>query len=282
MFENGESCRYKMSMNKSLCAYCYEPKPLTREHLFPASLHRRLLATNGQNHSSFWLARLNRTIPNEPTIRDVCADCNNGILSDLDAYICKLFDSTLVQIPLRHERITFQYDYHLLKRWLLKACYNSARIHGSLDLFALEAMVPYILGKDDKLGRSSQVFLQLSFPEEIPEQDISAELLSEGPIILNPDINRIGHMYFRASGIGKKLLRAVHLRSFIFYLAFYEKAGGRSEQDFFARIFTSIMSGTTLLKPNMPEIVVECDGVGAWTAFKTSQNSKLVSGDTRN
>jgi len=125
-----------------MCAYCGLDKPLTREHLWPASLHRRLMegdedrlmGGDEEKHNSFWLAKLKKAIPSEPTIRDVCADCNNTVLSLLDAYICELFDHSFVHIPKRHERVEFEYDYHRLKRWLLKMCFNSARIHSSRDV----------------------------------------------------------------------------------------------------------------------------------------------------
>jgi 5-methylcytosine-specific restriction endonuclease McrA len=68
------------------CAYCGSEGNLTREHLWPTSLHKRLSATNDVTQSLFWLRRINAEIEGEPTIRDVCSACNNGPLSNLDAY----------------------------------------------------------------------------------------------------------------------------------------------------------------------------------------------------
>jgi hypothetical protein len=119
---------------------------MTREHLWPAKLHERLLRANSQAQSAFWLRRLEKPIPSEPQIRDVCARCNNGVLSQLDTYICELFDRSFIHIPARYERVTFEYDYHRLKRWLLKISYNSARVHSAPDLEALEGTRPYVLG----------------------------------------------------------------------------------------------------------------------------------------
>src|SRR5688572_8163074 len=113
-------------MKQSLCAYCGEPGVPTKEHLWPASLHRRPLAVNSQSKNIFWLARLRREIPSEPQIRDVCARCNNGVLSELDKYICEVFDKSFAKVLARHERVRFEPDYHLLKRWLLKMSFNSA------------------------------------------------------------------------------------------------------------------------------------------------------------
>jgi hypothetical protein len=46
-----------------------------------------------------------------------------------------------------------------------------------------------------------------------------------------PDIHRVGHAWFVAQGIGKMMLRAVHLRSFSFYLAFWQRSERRAEID---------------------------------------------------
>jgi hypothetical protein len=92
------------------CAYCGSNEPLTREHLWPASLHKRLISTRQDKNSLFWLAKIKKEIPSEPTVRDVCATCNNVILSALDGYICELFDRSFVNIWKRHDRVEFEYD----------------------------------------------------------------------------------------------------------------------------------------------------------------------------
>lgn len=262
-------------MDQPICAYCKAANKLTREHLWPASLHKRLMAVNQQDTNFFWLARLRKSIPNEPQIRDVCAQCNNEILSELDAYICSLFDSTFVYMPSKNERIQFEYNYHLLKRWLLKMCFNSARIHNSPDLFALEALLPYILGRNDGLGRSVQLFLQLSFPQEVPQEDVPPEHRTGQPIILYPDINRVGFMYYIAHGIGKKLIRAIYLRSYTFYIAFWPSDKGQAEQIYFANVFTHQLPGVVLLRSGQTRVSLECIGNGAWDSFKYSQTTEF-------
>lgn len=263
-------------MAKPVCAYCKVASTLTHEHLWPASLHSRLVAANQQTTNDFWLARLRKSIPNEPQIRDVCAKCNNGILSELDAYICSLFDSTFIDTPLRNDAIQFEYEYHSLKRWLLKMCFNSARIHNSPDLFALEALVPYILEKRANLDQSVQLFLQLSFPQQIPLADIDPASGLNQSIAFYPHMNRVGFAYFVAHGIGKKLMRAVHLRSYSFYLAFWQPGKGLAEQIDFADVFTHRLTGTALLKPSQSKVNLECNGMGAWDSFKSSRDTQFV------
>lgn len=266
-------------MAHRICAYCKQPGVMTREHLWPASLHRRLAEANGQSGKNrFWLALLQREIPSEPQIRDVCAHCNNVVLSKLDAYICSLFDNTLVRIPRRNESVRLEHDYHLLKRWLLKMSFNSARIHDSRDRGALEQLLPYIRGLDDYSGRSVQLYVQLAYPEEVPESELDEDESADGPLLFEPTSNRVGYLFFRVHGIGEKLLRAVHLRSFSFYLAFFRPGERRAVADHFNRVFTSQQRGTVRLRPSQPRVDLRCDGIGAWESFRGSRVDRLIWG----
>jgi hypothetical protein len=200
---------------KRLCAFCGSEGSLTREHLWPASLHRRPVAANQNTGNLFWLRRIDREVQGEPTLRDVCDLCNNGVLSDLDAYVCRLFDRYFVRILQRYERVNFEYDYHLLKRWLLKMSYNSARIHNSIDLFA--------------------------YPGKLPPDRLGGADLVDAPSTWEPQDNRCGHMYFNVAGVGQKVLRAVHLRSYSFFLAFFEPGGKSATLKHFTETFLSIV-----------------------------------------
>jgi hypothetical protein len=258
------------------CAYCGSPGPATHEHLWPAALHRRHLEANEQDFHAIWLARLQKTLPTEPTLRDVCANCNNGPLSELDSYICGLFDETLVRIPRRHERVVLNYKYHPLKRWLLKMCFNSARIHSSRDLQGLQALAPYILGRSDGLGRSVQVFAELTYPQAIPE--------GEGPesrdtkALLEPTLNRVGHLYFNVPGVGRKLLRSVHLRAYSFLVALWLPGGSRAEQIDFADVLTTLREDTVLLRPSRASVALRSGAMGAWDSFKHSRSELVFDG----
>jgi hypothetical protein len=263
-------------MNRATCAYCKEPEVLTREHLWPTSLHERLVKAGEHSKNFFWLARLRKDIPNEPQIRDVCAGCNNGVLSELDAYICEFFDRVLVRIPQFDDRVPFEYDYHLLKRWLLKLSFNSARIHNARDLFALEAVLAYIRGKDISLGRSVQLFVQLSYPEVVPEEDLRDGAPVPRPVIWEPTMHRAGHMYFRVPTVGAKLLRTVHLRAFGFFLAFFEPGERRNVMYDFEHAFTQRMRSTIRLRPGQGRVQLRCNGVGAWESYRGSRENRLV------
>lgn len=249
---------------------------MTREHLWPAALHRRLATVNQQSESVFWLSRLQREIPSEPQIKDVCATCNNVVLSKLDDYICTLFDQYFHRIVGRHSTVELAFDYHLLKRWLVKMAYNSARIHDSADSKALEAMRPYILGRDLRLGRSMQLFLLLTYPEEISPVEFDPESEPEHRILFEPTMNRVGLQFFKVPGVGQKLLRAVHLRSYTFLIAYWPVDFKREDQDQFESAFLSCVTSALRLRPSKKSVSMYCDGEGAWQSFKDARNAKLV------
>jgi hypothetical protein len=255
-------------MDDKRCAYCGSSGPLTREHLWPTSLHARLKEINGNEPNSFWLRRIGKDVEGEPTVKDVCAGCNNGVLSELDGYACELFDRYFVREMDRHDTISFAYDYHRLKRWLLKLCYNSARIHAGDDVFVFPPLIPYIRGGSPGTGRSVQLYLQLSYPS-LQKDDEGKDML------FRPADHRVGHMWFNVPGLGRKLLRAVLLRAFSFYLAFYEPAGSSAIAKAFETAFLNCMPHAVLLRPSLPSVSLICDGQDAWASFEAARENSL-------
>jgi hypothetical protein len=254
------------------CAFCGEMAALTREHLWPSGLHRRLQAVNRQTETSMWLRRADKELASEPIVKDVCATCNNITLSKLDDYICELFDrqfvAIFVAIPQRHDEVPFEYEYHRLKRWLLKICFNSARIHSSIDLFAFAPLLPYILGRSESPGRSVRLYVQLSYPGEVPASELADPSL--GPFVFAPLENRLGHMLFETP-VDRKVLRAVHLRAFSFFLAFFQPGEKVAGMDYFERHFLERNRHVARLKPSRSTVTLVCDGMNAWEAVKEAR-----------
>jgi hypothetical protein len=256
------------------CAYCGASERLTREHLWPASLHRRLMGGAQKAENRFWLKKIKREVPKEPTVRDVCAECNNGELAVLDGYICELFDRSFAHLHERYERVVFEYDYHRLKRWLLKMCFNSARIHSARDEIVFPPLLPYIMGNSEKLGRSVQLYVQLSYPAEIPENLLDSEV--PRPLMHYPTLNRCGNVWFNVEGVGKKLLRAVHLQSFSFYLAFFVPNERREVVEHFTKTFLRLMRATVLLRHSRKSVILFCDGMNAWDSVAEARGIEFV------
>ncbi len=257
------------------CAYCGSSSDLTREHLWPRALHQRLLDSSEKGESLFWLAKTGREIGGEPTIRDVCLRCNNGVLSDLDSYIVRAFDTYFSKILHRHENVVFKYDYHPLKRWLLKLCFNSSRIYAANDLFVYEPLLPYIMGRSVAAGRSVQLLCLLTYPDQISAARNETE---EPEAFYYPTVNRVGFAWLNIEGRGRKLLRAVHLQSFSFFLAFFDPNEGISSQKYFAEAFAQKFPGASILRPSHESATLICDGMSAWDLIVNSRAVKFTHG----
>jgi hypothetical protein len=106
------------------CAYCDAPPPLTKEHIWPNGFLKR--GDFGVKFS----AKANTTFAGDLNISDVCARCNNGPLSRLDAHACELYDRRFSKFVEAGASVPFTYDYGLLMRWLLKVSFNAARLTG--------------------------------------------------------------------------------------------------------------------------------------------------------
>lgn len=121
------------------CAYCDTRGRLTKDHVWPECFLDRI--GRGAAHFSHQTGRAHG---GDYVVADVCDKCNNAILSELDAYFCRLYDFFFAEARDFESVVLFQYDYHLLTRSLLKIAYNSARAAGSEDSY-LRQIRKYIL-----------------------------------------------------------------------------------------------------------------------------------------
>lgn len=128
--------------NKKSCVYCKSTTNLTKEHIFPSAIIKsfnvELLSMTDKSDYHF---------KGDPVIGDVCAECNNGILSQLDADFVTCFKNQMLTPLKPGNEITFEYEYDLLLRELLKISYNSARAsNGGYNARAiLEKYIPFII-----------------------------------------------------------------------------------------------------------------------------------------
>src|SRR5207253_587465 len=105
-------------------------------------------------------------------IKDVFIECNNGPLSQLDAYACNLFDKYFNTFHKADELVDFSFEYGLLRRWLLKVSYNCARA-SKQDSDIFKPFLDFILFG----GEYTENF---SFMVEI----LAAEQTSDGEVVL--------------------------------------------------------------------------------------------------
>jgi hypothetical protein len=153
------------------CVYCGENKKLSREHIFPRWIIKR------QPSSDVRFARHeNRVSERVSTIKDVCASCNNGVLSELDNYALELYDSYFERVVPIKGRVLFNYDYDLLARWMFKVLYNSARKNNTRP-DELEPFKEYILGTSTR-PMNFRIFSLLLRPHKLSSR-VVAKLAKE-------------------------------------------------------------------------------------------------------
>jgi hypothetical protein len=90
-----------------------------------------------------------------PRIKDVCAKCNNVVLSRLDTYGLQLYRDSFSRIFEREQSVCFEYDYDKLLRWLLKLNYNSGRANRAEDTEHLKKLRWYMIGERKRPKRIS-------------------------------------------------------------------------------------------------------------------------------
>ena len=179
----------------AICAYCREDQPATREHVIPAFLY----AFQKQFAESVvgWNEVANRMVGGEARVKDVCGNCNNGPLSQLDAYGKDLLtDSGLLVRNYTKRTLTLAYNYSLLLRWLLKISFNSSRTDGA-HASIFEDHIPFILGLAPPPPRYRVVcLLSLAAPEVLRNHlspPAAMVKLANGSGYVNPFFVRISY-----------------------------------------------------------------------------------------
>jgi hypothetical protein len=138
-------------------------------------------------------------------------------------------------------------------------------------------LMPYVRGYSDGIGRSVQVFVELSYPSPIPPEHFKDEEQDAISEVFVPLDHRVGHVWFEAQGVGRKLLRAVHLRSYSFFLAFYDPSATQEEPRKFEREFLIRRPAAAILRASRASVRLVCNGMNAWESFYGSQENTFVS-----
>lgn len=175
------------------CAYCGSTKnKISKEHVISKSfLSEKYLEGIGYaNHYEDYTK-------NYLTIKDVCVECNNGVLSILDNYFlefCKKMGQSLYVND--STEVVLEYNYDKLARWLLKTLYNSERKNGYAYMpKEMHKFKNYILGKD-KRDKLFKIYVELlsDIPDDVMEKNFNnnikkVDYFKLGNVMLSNEIN---------------------------------------------------------------------------------------------
>lgn len=216
------------SDSKRVCAYCGDPSKLTKEHIWPASIIRRVSDRASYNPMA------GKLLWTEMVISDVCGPCNNGPLSALDEYGAELYDKYFCNYYLGDEPLTFEYDFSRLAKWLLKLSFNSARANQS-DHVRLGQYRNYLLNDNQDLPEDFSIAVDLLTPERIlPEQE---------PVL--PASNRICRIEFSKPIDDWCTVRLVAINSFYFWIVIQDIPDSQVNLNHAQAVFSNI-HGTRL------------------------------------
>ena len=159
-----------------ICAYCGNPlgtakHQKTDEHVIPASLIK--LFPEQDITSNFG----KRYVDNRGmTISDVCASCNNGILSELDSYGKSIIEQYFYEdfnIKDYDTPFAINLNPNLFARWILKIIYNMLRIN-KMPTTYISSTIPYIMGETKEYPNNISIYIGTHIninpvPEEVFE-----------------------------------------------------------------------------------------------------------------
>lgn len=221
------------------CAFCGQESQLTKEHVWPSCFLDRV--GRGSAHYSPKSGKVHGA---DYIVRDVCRECNNVHLAELDNYFCALYDSHL-SVPLgANESVVLKYNYDLLCRVLLKIAYNTARSAGS-DLTPFQRLLTYVLhGGSCPLG--------VGLAAEIVSPTFIEDVSGPVPIVkeIRPTMYRSALGQLLTPHGNAVLLRIVAVNSFFFHLLLARNPNDLPSFDLAMAEFLLGVQGTAALDPN--------------------------------
>jgi hypothetical protein len=189
------------------CAFCGQQKTLTKEHVWPSCFMDRV----GRN-AAHYSPKSGKVHGSDYIVRDVCSECNNVHLSELDNYFCAFYDRHL-SVPLgADEAVDLNYDYDLLCRVLLKIAYNTARSAGS-EAAPFQRFLPYIL-RGDECPPGLALIGELVSPTFIEDRSGAVSVIKE----VKPTMYRSALGQLLTPHGDAVLARIVAVNSFFFHL----------------------------------------------------------------
>ncbi len=221
------------------CAFCGQEKKLAKEHVWPGCFMDRV----GRN-AAHYSPKSGNVHGSDYVVRDVCFECNNIHLSELDNYFCGLYDRQL-SIPLgADEEVEFDYNYDLLCRVLLKIAYNTARSAGS-ESAPFRRLLPYIL-HDDKCPPGVALIGEIVSPSFIEDRSGSISVVKEA----RPTMYRSALGGLLTPLGNAVLVRIVAVNSFFFHILLAKDLEELNSFELARSEFLAGIRGTVLLSPN--------------------------------
>ena len=256
----------------SRCAYCGSDGSPTREHVIPAFLYE--YQKDSQDFIG-WSEPAQKMIRSELQVKDVCAGCNNGVLSELDDYGKRvLTENGILTSNFVKPDLLLSYQYDPLVRWLLKVSFNSSRMdRAHSPLF--ERFIPYILGSGPRPLRSGLAVLAYLSKPTVFDGDAKVRLQKTGEA---DDRGRSTPFLVRLSwgqipGQGDYTIRINILGATVFFLLIFAENTFPGHAAAGIRAFQKINVGAKELSANRSKILL-VQGERSWVDMFKDQTAR--------
>lgn len=261
----------------AICAYCKNDRPATREHVIPAFIYEFQKTIGG---FIGWNEVVGKMVGGEAKVKDVCADCNNRVLGELDAYGKRLLvESGILTHNYLKRSVVLKFDHAKLLRWLLKISFNSSRTDGAHS-YLFESLVPFIV-EGVPIPHRSQVALvsYMAAPIAI-DKSLGENALfykpANGADTFNPFLARI--CYGFVPGGSNYVLRINIFGPLVFFMLIFPKGTLPGHAAVAIRNFLKVSPGAVELTHHMRLIELSA-GPKTWLDLQEHQIQRaLISG----
>lgn len=231
------------------CIYCGKSEKLTREHILPSFVYQQHYQIEEQSTVVGWREKPEKVIPGEATIKDVCANCNNVILSEYDAHAKGVLESAnIFQKNFLLNKATFHYDYTLLSRWLLKVAYNSSRASGK-QIEEFESFKPYILNKGSE-NKNFFLACGLLKPVKLTQDEFIQHGKTFGlnkPGYINPFFTRIS---WSPTPLDGYIVKQIIIGALVFHICVFTHQTNRDRKKITKKQHIDYWKGMTTISSN--------------------------------
>jgi len=254
------------------CAYCGKIGDLTKEHIIP-----NFLCKKHPKQNFGYSQKADRYITWQAVIKDVCGDCNNGPLSELDEYGEEFYTKNKCYRNFTSRKnIGLFYDYETLLRWFLKITYNCIRAHKQNLPDILFQAVPFIIdGKKIKQFRS-EIYIEVIKDYILKGDDwksVPEEIQKLGR--LPAEFFRIGAMNYSNIDISNFISRYIVINSYFFYIFIFPINFDVSDEKKLLRTFKEKIGQAAKLNPKNKHINFKVSKRDSLQAYEEQGNTEL-------
>ncbi len=202
-----------------------------------------------------WREKPEKVVSGEAKIKDVCANCNNIILSAYDSHAKDVLEGVnIFQKNYLAKEALLQYDYQLLSKWLLKVAYNSSRASDK-QVGEFEKFKDYIVCKSDTCP---DYFIACGILKPVKLSKEETENYGEAfgiekPGYINPFFTRISWI---PNSPKEYTVKQIVIGALVFHVCIFIGEIERQERKRIKKQYTELCKNMQIISPNKKKLKI--------------------------